>query len=103
MLAAEVTIDSPDFGHLAPIVEATAAELAKADVAEQPQVALADAGYWHQKQMESVIGRGTQVLIPPDSRNAKGRDPAGRAATTRSCAGCSQPSAVAGSTEDGRR
>ena len=56
VLAAEVTIDSPDFGHLEPMVAATEAELADAGVAEQPQVALADAGYWHQKQMESAPG-----------------------------------------------
>jgi hypothetical protein len=75
VLAAEVTIDSPDFGHLEPMVEATEAELDKAGVAERPEVALADAGYWHQKQMESVVGRGTQVLIPPDSKKRKGARP----------------------------
>lgn len=40
-----------------------------------PEVALADAGYWHQKQMESVVGRGIQVLIPPDSKKRKDRRP----------------------------
>ena len=58
VLAAEVTSDSPGFGHL---VEATEVELAKAGVAEKPEVAPADAGYWHQRQMESVVGRGEQV------------------------------------------
>jgi hypothetical protein len=28
---------------------------------------LADAGYWHQKQMEAVINDGIQILIPPDA------------------------------------
>jgi transposase len=68
VLAAEVTIDSPDFGHLEPMVEATEAELEKAGVSDRPQVTLADAGYWHQQQMESVVSRGIQVLIPPDSK-----------------------------------
>ena len=45
VLAAELTIDSPDFAHLEPMVEATEAELAKAGVDEKPEVALADAGY----------------------------------------------------------
>ena len=63
-----MTIDSGDFGHLEPMVEATEAELKRAGLTERPQVALADAGYWHQKQMESVINRGIQVLIPPDSK-----------------------------------
>ena len=68
VLAAEVTIDSGDFGHLEPMVEATEAELERAGLTEGPRVALADAGYWHQKQMESVINRGIAVLIPPDSK-----------------------------------
>jgi transposase len=75
VLAAEVTIDSPDFGHLEPMVDATAAELAKAGVTEKPEVALADAGYWHQKQMERVVGRGIQVLIPPDAKKREGARP----------------------------
>jgi transposase len=66
VLAAEITIDSPDFGHLEPMVDAAEAELEKAGVTDKPKVALADAGYWHQKQMESVVSRGIQVLIPPD-------------------------------------
>jgi transposase len=75
VLAAEITIDSPDFGHLEPMVDATEAEIAKAGVTEKPEVALADAGYWHQKQMESVVGRGIQVLIPPDSKRREGARP----------------------------
>ncbi|HKN93617.1 MAG TPA: transposase, partial [Thermoleophilaceae bacterium] len=46
----------------------TETELEKAGVTDRPQVVLADAGYWHQKQMESIVNRGTQVLIPPDSK-----------------------------------
>jgi transposase len=68
VLAAEITIDSPDFGHLEPMVEATEAELVNTGVAEKPEVVLADAGYWHQKQMDSIVSRGIQVLIPPDSK-----------------------------------
>jgi hypothetical protein len=30
-------------------------------------VVIADAGYWHKRQMENVVSRGTQALIPPDS------------------------------------
>jgi transposase len=66
VVAAEVTVDSPDFGHLEPMVDATARELARAG-AESPGVVIADAGYWHKRQMENVVGRGIQVLIPPDS------------------------------------
>jgi hypothetical protein len=45
VLAAEISVDSPDFGHLEPMVNATACELQRAGVAEQPEVAVADAGY----------------------------------------------------------
>jgi transposase len=75
VMAAEITIDSPDFGHLEPMVEATESELDKAGVSDKPEVALADAGYWHQKQMESVVSRGIQVLIPPDSKKREGARP----------------------------
>jgi transposase len=66
LVAAEVTVESPDFGHLEPMVDATERELARAG-AESPAVVIADAGYWHKRQMETVVGRGIQVLIPPDS------------------------------------
>jgi transposase len=75
VLAAEITIDSPDFGHLEPMVEATESELEKAGVREKPEVALADAGYLHRKQMENVVGRGIQVLIPPDAKKREGGRP----------------------------
>src|SRR3954451_23995470 len=40
--AAEVNVDSPDFGHLEPMVRAAQAELARAGVDESPEVVLAD-------------------------------------------------------------
>ena len=67
VIAAEVTIDSPDFGHLEPMVAAAERELEAIGVSERPQVALADAGYWHQVQMQNIAARGTQVLVPPDA------------------------------------
>ena len=68
MLAAEITIDSPDFGHFEPVVEATVRELERAGINDKPKVAVADAGYWHEQQMDSVVANhGIQVLIPPDT------------------------------------
>lgn len=67
MIAAEVTIASSDFGHLEPMVSATQTELQAAGVTDALDVVVADAGYWHQKQMEAVINRGVQVLFPPDA------------------------------------
>ena len=33
---------------------------------------VADAGYWHQDQMDEIVSRGMQVLIPPDAHKRKG-------------------------------
>jgi transposase len=67
IIAAEVTVDSPDFGHLEPMVDATERELKAVGVAELPGTVVADPGYWHKLQMENVVSRGMQLLIPPDS------------------------------------
>jgi transposase len=67
VIAAEITVDAPDFGHFEPMVDATVQELQQIGVTELPEVVVADPGYWHKKQMESVVGQGIQVLIPPDS------------------------------------
>ncbi len=74
VVAAEVTGDSPDFGHLEPMVEATERDLA-AIGAGSPGVVVADAGYWHKRQTEAVVCRGIQVLIPPDAALRKNARP----------------------------
>jgi transposase len=75
VIAAEINTDSPDFGHLEPTVSSAQAELAGAGVTEAPSIVLADAGYWHQQQMEAIVDRGMQVLIPPDAGKRKGARP----------------------------
>jgi transposase len=67
VLAAEVTIDSPDFGHLEPMIAATERELEALGITDKPGIALADAGYWHQAQMQNIAARGIEVLVPPDA------------------------------------
>lgn len=67
VLAAEVTLSSPDFGHLQPMITATNDELAEIGVSDTPGVAVADSGYWHEQQIDQVVNMGTQVLIPPDA------------------------------------
>src|SRR5918996_523229 len=75
VIAAELTNSSADFGQIEPIVNAVRRELRAAGVAELPEVVLADAGYWHQVQMQALAGDGIQVLIPPDARKRKGARP----------------------------
>ena len=48
------------------MVDATLRELEAIGVSS-PETVLADPGYWHKQQMENVVSRGIQVLIPPDS------------------------------------
>ena len=75
VVAAELNADSPDFGHLEPMVCAAERELAAAGVAETLDVVVADAGYWHHDQMDAIAGRGIRVLIPPDAGKRKGTRP----------------------------
>ena len=75
VVAAEITVDSPDFGHLEPILNAARNELQAVGVADTPDVVVADAGYWHQDQMQRIVADGTQVLIPPDSSRRKAPRP----------------------------
>ena len=67
MIAAEINTGSSDFGNLGPIVEAVERELDAAGISEQPGVIVADAGYWHQAQMEQIASRGIPVLVPPEA------------------------------------
>jgi hypothetical protein len=71
-LAADVMVATGDFGHLEPMLEATRSELSWAGVDKPPDVVVADAGYWHQQQMERAMADGMTVLITPDSRTRKG-------------------------------
>jgi transposase len=75
VLAAEIMVAAPDFGHLEPMLDATQRELQAAGVSDTPGVLLADAGYWHHQQMEHIIDRGIQVLIPPDASRRKSPRP----------------------------
>ena len=75
VVAAELTNSSADFGQLGPMVEAVGHELRAAGVAALPEVVLADAGYWHQVQMQALAGDGMAVLIPPDANKRKAARP----------------------------
>jgi transposase len=73
ILAAEITNAAPDFGQLAPMFEATMRGLSEQGVTETPEVVLADAGYWHHPQMQSIRQQGVEVLVPPDSGVREGK------------------------------
>jgi hypothetical protein len=75
VIAAELTNSSADFGQIEPMVGAVRRELGTAGVAQLPEVVLADAGYWHQVQMQALAADGIAVLIPPDANKRKGARP----------------------------
>src|SRR5947209_2553882 len=75
IVAAEIAVESPDFGHLEPAFHAALRELEDAGVTQQPKTVLADAGYWHTRQMENIVSDGIQVLVPPDAGLREGARP----------------------------
>jgi hypothetical protein len=74
IVAGEITTESPDFGHLEPMVRATQRELSALGL-DDPEVVLADAGYWHQRQMQQIASEGIPVLVPPDAGLRRGERP----------------------------
>ena len=104
VIAAEVNVDSPDFGHLEPMVtrrrERARARGCQRDARgrRSPTPATGIRSRW-----SSVVNNGIQVLIPPDAGKRDGTRPGWDGGATRSCAACSRPSSAAGSTENARR
>jgi hypothetical protein len=67
VIAAEIQVVSPDFGHLEPMVHAACRELESAGISELPGAVIADSGYWHTEQIQRLNGDGVPVLIRPES------------------------------------
>ena len=75
ILAAEISVDAADFGHLEPMLEVTLAHLSRHRITEQPEAVVGDAGYWHTRQIEAIADRGIEVLVPPDGAAREGNRP----------------------------
>ncbi|HET6866652.1 MAG TPA: transposase [Solirubrobacteraceae bacterium] len=75
ILAAEITVDAADFGHLEPMLEHTLQTLTRHGVTEPPGTVVADAGYWHTAQIQAITSRGIEVLVPPDGAMRDGKRP----------------------------
>jgi transposase len=71
VVAAEINTDSPDFGHLEPMIGAARGQLRKIGIFHKPEVVVADAGYWHTEQMDRLAAQGIPLLIPPDAGKRK--------------------------------
>jgi transposase len=75
IIAAEVTLDPGDFTHLEPMVDATRAQLATVGITDPLGVIVADAGYWHTRQLHRLAESGVEVLVAPDGGARKGTRP----------------------------
>jgi hypothetical protein len=75
VIAAELTNSSADFGQLGPLVDAARRELIAAGLEHRPDVVLADAGYWHQVQIQALAADGITVLVSPDANKRQGTRP----------------------------
>jgi Transposase DDE domain len=58
IVAAELTQQASDLQQLGPMLDATAATLAAAGIAERPTTLLADAGYWTIANLTAIPGAG---------------------------------------------
>ena len=103
VIAAEVTVALPDFGHLEPMVAAARDELARAGLERPPEVVLADAGHWHQAQMERLLADGLTALIPPDAKKRSGTRPGWDGGAYTFMRRVLPPRPAAGSTPNARR
>jgi hypothetical protein len=75
VIAAEISTEPVDFSALEPLMTAARRELEQANVTTEPRVAIADAGFWNEQQMDRLAADGIAVLIPPESGKRKGQRP----------------------------
>ena len=105
VIAAEVMVASPDFGHLEPMLHAAERELAggRRHRAHRrscsPTPATGTTSRWN-----AITDRGIEVLIPPDSSRRKGARPGWDGGALRVHArACSRPSTAPSSTANASR
>ena len=75
VIAAEVSTEPVDFSALEPLIRAASRELEQANISSRPRVAIADAGFWNEQQIDKLAADGIAVLVPPESGKRKGQRP----------------------------
>jgi transposase len=74
IVAADLIQLSSDGGQLEPMITSARRQLAGAG-APDPQVVLADAGYWAAGQIQDLMADGLTVLVPPDAHTRQAPNP----------------------------
>jgi Transposase DDE domain len=72
IVAAELTGEANDVHQLDPMLAATATTLAAAGIAERPEAALADSGYWSIENV-TAIPDAPELFIPPARHGRQGK------------------------------
>jgi transposase len=72
IVAAELTDEANDIHQLEPMLHATAVTLAAAGIAERPEAALADSGYWSIDNL-TAIPNAPELYIPPARHGRQGK------------------------------
>jgi transposase len=72
VVAAELTQQANDLQQLGPMLDATAATLAAADIPDRPGTLLADCGYWTIANL-TTIPDAPELLIPPARHGRQGK------------------------------
>jgi transposase len=71
VIAADVICGGNERHCLAPMITDACDELAAAGVTDQPEIALADAGYWNSPQIDQLADQGIRSLVRPDADTRK--------------------------------
>ena len=71
IIAADISTESLDTANLEPMVADACEALEAAGVTDKPGVVLADAGYWRNDAIETLVNRGIQTLVAPDADSRK--------------------------------
>jgi hypothetical protein len=101
VLAAEITVDSPDFGHLEPTLNATLAHLQRHGIGERPEVVSPTPTIGTPGRSKRSKSKGSKCSSRPRAACAKARGRAGSGRAMSRCARSSTLTAGAISTPSG--
>jgi hypothetical protein len=86
VLAAEITVDSPDFGHLEPTLDRTLGHLQHHGITELPEVVVADAGTGTRVRSRRSPSVGWRCWSHPKAECARANARAGIGLSMTRCA-----------------